>query len=267
MTLMNDHNVNVVGKPSGSPIVFVHGFGCDQNMWRLITPAFEANHKLVLLDLIGSGSSKLARYDRTKYGSLDGHASDVLDIIRALELENVMLVGHSVGSMIAAIAANREPERITSIVMVAPSPCYLNRDGYVGGFSSEDIDGLLQTLEANYLGWSSQMAPVIMGNANPDELGGELTASFCRADPNTAAHFARVTFTSDHRATVKEVRQPCLILQCSDDIIAPVEVGNWLADNIRHGRLVNMKATGHCPHMSAPSETISAISAFTSQPD
>lgn len=266
MTVLDAHHVNVSGKRDGQPIVFVHGFGCDQKMWRFVTPGFEDTHKLVLLDLIGSGSSDLSKYDRRKYGSLDGHASDVVEIIRTLDLRDVVLVGHSVSAMIAALAANQERDRITSVVMVGPSPCYLNDGDYIGGFTRDDIEGLLETLEANYLGWSSQMAPAIMGSRNPAELGEELTDSFCRTDPDIAAHFARVTFLSDHRDTVKDVSQPCLILQCSDDMIAPVEVGRWLAKNLKDNHLVIMNATGHCPHMSAPSETTREIRDFISKP-
>lgn len=243
-------------------MVFIHGFGCDQNMWRLTAPAFEADHKIILFDLIGSGQSDLSRYDRVKYGTLEGHADDVLDICHTLNLSNVTLVGHSVSSMIAAIAANKDPDRIRSVVMVGPSPCYVDNTDYVGGFTREDVEGLLQMLGANYLGWSSQMAPAIMGGANPVELGDELTASFCRTDPDIAEHFARTTFLSDHREDAKAVRQQCLILQCSDDIIAPLEVGKWLDDNMPNGHLVVMQATGHCPHMSAPAETIAAINDF-----
>ena len=254
--------MNVAGNPAGIPLVFIHGFGCDQNMWRYVTPAFEADYKIVLLDLAGSGHSNLSKYDRKKYARLDGHAVDILDICQALQLEETVLVGHSVSAMIAALAANREPNRVRSIIMVGPSPSYINDGEYVGGFTREDIDGLIEALEANYLGWSSNMAPLIMGSANPEELGAELTASFCRTDPDIAAHFARTTFLSNHRTDVRQLKHPCLVLQCSDDAIAPMEVGRWLERNIQDCELAIMKATGHCPHISAPEETVAAMKKF-----
>lgn len=265
MRILQAHRVNVSGNLDGTPIVFIHGFGCGQTMWRFIAPAFEADHKVVLFDLLGSGRSDLSQYDRGKYETLDGHATDVLEICKALGLNGVTLVGHSVSSMIAAIAANRDPDLIGSVVMVGPSPSYIDDKDYVGGFKREDVEGLLQMLESNYLGWASQMAPAIMGTANSADLGDELTESFCRTDPDIAAHFARTTFLSDHREDTKVVRQHCLLLQCSDDIIAPLEVGSWLEKNMQKGHLVVMQATGHCPHMSAPAETIAAIKCFMAE--
>jgi len=255
------NNVTVVGR--GEPaLLFAHGFGCDQNMWRYVVPAFERAHRVVLFDHVGAGQSERAAYNRQKYSTLDGYATDVLEICQALELSDVVFVGHSVSSMIGVLAANREPDRFKALVLVGPSPRYINDDGYVGGFSREDIEGLLGSLDSNYLGWSTAMAPAIMGNAGRPELGQELTNSFCRTDPEIASHFARVTFFSDNRQDLAAVRIPTLILQCSEDVIAPYAVGDFIHERIPGSELVVMKATGHCPNLSAPDETAAAIEAF-----
>ncbi len=255
------NNVRLLGR--GAPtLMFSHGFGCDQNMWRLVVPAFEGTHRIVLFDHVGAGQSDLSAYDRRKYGTLDGYAADVLEICRELELTDVVFVGHSVSAMIGVLAAKRDPTRFKALVLVGPSPRYLNDADYVGGFSRQDIDGLLESLDSNYLGWSSTMAPVIMGNPDRPELGTELTNSFCRTDPQIAAHFARVTFLSDNRADLAAVRIPTLILQCSDDVIAPHAVGEYVHQQMAESRLVVLKATGHCPNLSAPAETVNAIRAF-----
>ncbi len=261
MTVQHRNNVKVFGN-GAKPILFIHGFGCDQNMWRLIAPAFVESHKIILYDLVGFGNSDLAAYDKRKYGTLAGHATDVLEICDALDLTDTILVGHSVGAMIAVLAANRDPSRFSSIVLVAPSPCYINDDAYVGGFSRQDIDGLLELLDNNFLGWSSTMAPIIMGVPDRPELSEELTNSFCRTDPSIARHFARVTFLSDNRSDARALALRALILQCSADAITPGAVGAWLHANIPAGTLVTLQATGHCPQLSAPAETIAAMRNF-----
>ncbi len=259
--VVNRNNVRVFGR--GEPtLMFAHGFGCDQNMWRLVVPAFQGAHRIILFDHVGAGQSDLSAYDRRKYGTLDGYASDVLEICRELDLTDVIFVGHSVSAMIGVLAAKRDPSRCKALVLVGPSPRYLNDSDYVGGFSRQDIDGLLESLDSNYLGWSSNMAPVIMGNPDRPELGTELTNSFCRTDPQIAAHFARVTFLSDNRADLAAVTIPTLILQCSDDEIAPNAVGEYVHKQMAESRLVVLKATGHCPNLSAPAETVHAIDAF-----
>ncbi|SOE18907.1 sigma-B regulation protein RsbQ [Hoeflea halophila] len=261
MDILKRNNVTVIGEGS-TPLVFAHGYGCDQNMWRLITPDFLSDYKIVLYDLTGSGKSDLAAYDFKKYGTLKGHATDLIEICEALDLSGSIVVGHSVSAMSVALAAIRQPDLFSSLVMVAPSPCYINDGDYVGGFTPADIEGLLDFLDTNYLGWSREMAPAIMGVPDKPHLAEELTNSFCRTDPNIAQHFGRVTYMSDHRLDVKKVTQPTLILQCSEDIVAPVAVGQWLQDNMRASQLVVMNATGHCPHLSAPAETVSAIRRF-----
>jgi sigma-B regulation protein RsbQ len=260
MSALRRNNVTVHG--DGQPMLFAHGFGCDQNMWRHVWPAFADEYRVVLFDHVGAGGSDTGEWDPRRYGTLHGYAEDVLDICRELELQDVVFVGHSVSAMIGALAAAAEPDRFARLVMVGPSPRYIDDEGYVGGFSSEDIEGLLEAMDSNYLGWSSQMAPVIVGNADRPELGEELTNSFCRADPEIARHFARVTFTSDNRADLARVRTPSLILQCTDDAIAPDAVGEYVHRHLPDSRLVRMEATGHCPNLSAPEETIAAIRAF-----
>ncbi|WP_182526140.1 alpha/beta fold hydrolase [Nocardioides dongkuii] len=257
------HHVVESGRPDGQPMVFVHGFGCDQNMWRHVAPAFEDDFRVVLLDLVGAGGSR-ATYDAQRYASLQGYADDVLEVLRELDLRDVVLVGHSVAAMIGGLAQVTEPDRFASLVMVAPSPRYVDdpATGYVGGFAEEDIDELLESLGSNYLGWSSAMAPVIVGNADRPELGQELTASFCRMDPVVARGFATATFRSDSREDLPRISVPTLVLQCTQDAIAPVAVGEYVAAAIPDGSLVMLDATGHCPNLSAPDQTVAAIAPF-----
>jgi sigma-B regulation protein RsbQ len=262
MSVVRRNNVTLGGREDGQPLVFAHGFGCDQNMWRFVAPAFADRYRIVLFDHVGAGRSDLAAYDDEKYSSLDGYATDVLELCAELDLRDVVFVGHSVSSMIGVLAANREPERFAKLVLVAPSPRYLDDDGYLGGFRADDIDELLESLDSNYLGWSHAMAPVIMANPDRPELGAELTESFCRTDPELARRFARVTFLSDNRADLAGVRLPTLVLQCSSDAIAPREVGDFVARSIPDSRLVVLQATGHCPNLSAPDETVAAMESF-----
>lgn len=243
-------------------MLFAHGFGCDQNMWRFVTPAFADKYRIVLFDHVGHGRSDLSQFDKNKYATLNGYAQDVLEICRDFDLKDVIFVGHSVSAMIGALAAIEEPERFARLVLVGPSPRYVNDGDYVGGFGQADIDGLLEFLESNHLGWSSAMAPTIMGNADRPELAAELTNSFCRTDPEIARHFARVTFLSDNRQDLPRIRTRSLVMQCADDVIAPRCVGEYVHRNIAGSSLVYMKATGHCPNLSAPEETVRAIRSF-----
>jgi sigma-B regulation protein RsbQ len=261
MDVLRRNNVHVQGRPDGPTLMFAHGFGCDQNMWRLVTPAFQ-DHRIVLFDHVGAGGSDLTAWDPDRYSSLQGYADDVVEIARELELTDVTFVGHSVSSMIGVLAAKTAPDLFAQLVLVGPSPRYIDEEGYVGGFSQTDIDGLLESLDSNYLGWSSAMAPVIVGNPERPQLGEELTNSFCRTDPEIARHFARVTFTSDNRADLAGVRIPTLVLQCSQDVIAPEVVGDYVHDSVSGSTLVRLAATGHCPNLSAPEETAAAVRAF-----
>jgi sigma-B regulation protein RsbQ len=262
MTARTRNNVVEQGSPEGQPVLFAHGFGCDQNMWRFVWPRFERGYRVVLFDHVGAGGSDPSAYDPERYSSLQGYADDVLAICRELELEDVVLVGHSVSAMIGVLAAAAESGRFARLVLVGPSPRYIDDDGYVGGFSREDIEGLLDSMDSNYLGWSSQMAPVIMGNPERPELGEELTNSFCRADPEIARSFARVTFMSDNRDDLAKVSTPSLVLQCSEDAIAPEEVGRFVEREMPAAKLVMLDAVGHCPNLSAPEATADAIEEF-----
>lgn len=243
--------------------MFAHGFGCDQAMWRHMVPRFEDQFRCILFDHVGSGRSDLSAWSDLRYATLDGYARDVVEIIEAVEGGGpVTFVGHSVSAMIGALAAISRPDLFDALVMIGPSPRYLNDGDYVGGFEPSDIEELLETLDSNYLGWSSAMAPAIMGNADRPELASELEASFCRNDPSIARHFARVTFTGDNRADLQRVRTPSLILQCSEDAIAPEQVGQYTHAHLPGSRLVQLAATGHCPNLSAPEETSAIIREF-----
>ena len=260
-TIAQRNNVKVFGKGT-QPMMFAHGFGCDQNMWRFITPAFENDYKIILFDYVGAGKSDIAAYNAERYSSLQGYAEDILDICKELDLQNVILVAHSVSAMIALLAAIEQPDYFSKIIMIGPSPCYINDADYTGGFERKDIEGLLETMEKNYIGWANFLAPQIMANAERPELGNELTESFCSTDPVIAKQFAEATFFSDNREDLKKSKTPSLILQCSEDIIAPAQVGEYLSHHLPNSTLKIMKATGHCPHMSAPEETISFIQQY-----
>jgi sigma-B regulation protein RsbQ len=243
-------------------MIFAHGFGCDQNMWRFVAPAFEGSFQTILFDHVGAGGSDLSAYDTQKYSTLSGYADDVVEIGRELDLKGATFVGHSVSAMIGVLASLKAPEMFKNLVLVGPSARYVDDGEYVGGFKAKQIDELLEFLGDNYMGWSAAMAPAIMGNSDRPELGEELTNSFCRTDPEIAKSFARVTFTSDNRADLPQVTARTLILQCSDDVIAPMQVGEYVHQHIPGSKFVLLRATGHCPNLSAPAETISAIRDF-----
>ena len=247
---------------TGRAMMFAHGFGCDQNMWRFVAPAFANRFRTVLFDYVGSGGSDLTAYDPAKYSSLDGYADDVIELATALGVTDGVFVGHSVSAMIGLTVARQAPELFSAFVLVSPSPCYVDDGDYAGGFSRAEIDELLDFLDSNHMGWSQAMAPVIMGNPERPELGEELTASFCRTDPEIAKRFARVTFLTDSRADLGPVVADVLILQCREDAIAPPVVGAYVHRAIAGSELVTLDATGHCPNLSAPAATIAAISAF-----
>jgi sigma-B regulation protein RsbQ len=258
MSVVLRNNVKTFG--SGTiPIVFAHGYGCDQNMWRFVTPAFQDKYKIVLYDHVGFGKSDLTAFQPTKYSALNGYAQDLIEICNELRMRRIIFVGHSVGAMIGVLAAIREPDLFRKLVLIGPSPCYINDGDYVGGFARQDIDGLLEFLDSNHLGWSNTMAPVIMGNPDRPELAEELANSFCRTDPEIAKHFARLTFLSDNRADLSRLTVPCVILQCSQDAIAPSSVGDYVQRHLAHSSLIQLRATGHCPQLSAPQETTEAM--------
>ena len=261
MTAIQRNNVKVLGSGERT-IMFAHGYGCDQNMWRHIVPSFSNDYRVVLFDYVGSGLSDVSAFDRTRYSTLHGYALDVLEILDELDLKNVDFVGHSVSSMIGALASIKKPEHIGTLTMIGPSPCYINCEGYTGGFERSDIESLLETLESNHVAWSATMAPLIMGNLENPELAAELEASFCRMDPFLASHFARVTFLSDNRADLPNVTARTLVLQCQKDVIACLSVGEYVHKCLPNSQFVLMNATGHCPHMSAPKEVIQELQRF-----
>jgi sigma-B regulation protein RsbQ len=260
-TVIERHRITVSGRADGPVLLFAHGFGCDQGMWQRVVPYFTDTYRVVSFDHMGSGRSDPRAYEPEKYSSLDGYVSDILEICAELDLHDVVLVSHSVATMMAVLAAIAAPERFSRLVLVAPSPSYVDdpADGYVGGFTQDDIDGLLESLDSNYFAWSAALAPVIMGNPATPELAGELEASFCRTNPETARAFARVSFLSDIRSRLGDLAVPALILQCSDDVLAPPAVGRYLHDRLQGSALVQLAATGHVPQASAPEETALAI--------
>jgi len=261
LSVLRRNNVNV-GGDGDRAMVFAHGFGCDQTMWRLVEPAFRSGFKTVLFDQVGAGNSDLSAYDPVKYASLQGYADDLVEIARVLKLTQAVFVGHSVSAMIGALASLVDPSLFSDLVMVGPSPRYINDGDYHGGFDAADIDELLTSLADNHLGWSAAMAPVIMGNADRPELGQELADTFCRADPAIARDFARVTFMSDNRTDLPRISARTLILQCREDAIAPKEVGAYVRDSVPGSEMILLDATGHCPNLSAPAEVIAAVRAF-----
>ena len=265
MDVLARNNVIEYGPRDAQPMVFAHGFGCDQSMWRYVWPAFADDYRIVLFDHVGFGESDHSAWDPDRYASLEGYAGDVLEICRALELSDVVFVGHSVAAMIGILAAVAEPDRFARLVLIGPSPRYIDDDGYLGGFTRADIDGLLESLDSNYLGWSSAMAPVIMGNEDRPALSEELTNSFCRTDPQIASHFARVTFLSDNREDLSRVPTPSLVLQCAQDAIAPEAVGEYVHGRLPNSSYVALSATGHCPNLSAPDETVASMKAFLAE--
>lgn len=260
--IIKRNNIKVLGKGTQT-MVFAHGFGCDQNMWRFVTSDFENNYQIVLFDYVGSGKSDLSAYDITRYSNLNGYAQDILDICEALELKDVIFVGHSVSSIIGILASIEKANLFKQLILVCPSPCYINDlPDYIGGFERSDIEDLLDIMDKNYIGWASFLAPLVMKNEDKPELTEELQESFCSTDPVIANNFAKVTFLSDNRHDLPNVTVPSLILQCVEDAIAPVEVGHYLHKHLSKSTLEIMKATGHCPHMSHPKETIELIKEY-----
>ncbi|MFT4645646.1 MAG: sigma-B regulation protein RsbQ [Planctomycetota bacterium] len=259
--LVARNNITIHGTGSKS-MFLVHGYGCDQNMWRFITPQFKENYRIILIDLVGSGKSDENAYDFDKYSSLEGYADDIIEICDALNLKDVCFVGHSVSAIIGLLAAVKRPALFKKLIMIGPSPRYINDAVYFGGFSQNDIDDLMETLDSNYLGWSSAMAPVIMGNSDRPELAAELEESFCQNNPEIAKHFAKVTFQGDNRSDLNKLTTDTLIIQSMEDAIASVKVGQYVHENIANSRLVILETTGHCPHLSFPNQTIEAMKKY-----
>ncbi|CAN5134465.1 alpha/beta hydrolase [soil metagenome] len=261
MDLARRHHVTVKGEGPAT-LVFSHGFGCDQNMWRFLAPRYQSRYRCVLFDLGGAGRSDLQAWNARKYASLDGHADDLLELLRAFAVGPVIFIGHSVSAMIGLIAANLSPATVAAHVMIGPSPRYIDDGDYLGGFGEQDVDALLQTLDSNYLGWAGNMAPSIMGSTATPGLADDLASSFCRTDPEIAKHFARVIFTSDHRDELPKLAAPALVIQSAEDFIAPPHVGDFIARTLPHGTLRIIDNVGHLPHVSAPDESAEAIDEF-----
>jgi sigma-B regulation protein RsbQ len=261
--ILRRNNVNITGK-GAQTMLFVHGFGCDQTVWKKMVPAFIDNYKIILFDFVGAGMSDVFAYDRSRYGTLNGYAEDILEIAEVLNLENIILVAHSVSCMTGALAAIKNPGIFEKLIFIGPSPRYLNDADYIGGFEKKDLDHLFELMDDDYISWAHATAPAIMGSAQPAELGQELSDSFCLLDPDIAKDFARVTFLSDNRKDLPQIPVESLTLQCTDDILAPIAVGKYILQHTPKNELVILEATGHCPHMSAPAETIQAIRAFLS---
>lgn len=259
--VLKRNNVTVFGEGE-TPLMFAHGFGCDQNMWRFITPAFEKEYKIILFDYIGSGDSDISAYSSDRYNCLDGYARDILDIIHALDLNDIILVGHSVSSMIGALAVIEEPQRFKNLIMIAPSPCYLNDQEYKGGFERSTIEEMLDLMEKNYIGWATFFAPEIMKNENKPELTEELEQSFCTTDPVIAHEFAKVTFLADNREDLPKIDVPVQIIQSEEDSIAPIHIGKYVHSKIKESTLNVLTSNGHCPHLSHPEKTVEAINTF-----
>mgnify|MGYP001791890253 CR=1 FL=1 len=259
--ILRRNNVNITGS-GATTVIFAHGFGCDQTMWRLVAPAFADEYRVVLFDYVGLGRSDLAAYSEERYGSLNGYAQDVLDVCVALDLRDAVFVGHSVSSIIGILAAIRQPQRFGRLVLIGPSPRYVNDVDYVGGFERSDIEGLLELMDGNYLAWASYLAPIVMGNPQRPELAQELQQSFCSTDPRVARSFAKSTFMGDNRADLPRNTVPSLLLQCADDAIAPTVVGDYVRKHLPHSMLRQMQAVGHCPQLSHPEETIHLIKEY-----
>lgn len=265
--ILRRHAVTVIGPVDGQPIVFAHGFGCDQAIWGSVAPAFADHHRVVTFDYVGAGGSDRAAYDRKRYANLESYADDILEICRALDLEDVILVGHSVSATIAMLASIADPGRFDRLILVTPSPRYLDDPpDYRGGFVRADIDALLGMMDVNATGWAAYLAPVVMGNGDRPELSRDLESTFCSIDPVMARQFAEVTFLADNRLDLEHVTVPSLIIQVTDDVVAPIEVGRYLRDRLAASTFRVIEGTGHCPHVSHPRQTIELMREFLKLP-
>lgn len=257
-----DRNNVIQFGSANRPMMFAHGYGCDQKMWRFITPEFENEHKIILFDHTGSGNSDKSAYDFEKYDSLQGYAQDIIEICDELKISKIIFVGHSVSCMIGVLAAIQRPDLFDKLVLIGPSPCYINYDNYLGGFSRIDIEDMVDTLESNYLGWSSYITPVIAGHPDEPEHEDELHNSFCRMNPEIAKHFARVTFLSDNRDDLAKLTVPAQVIQSNPDVIAQNTVGMFVHNQLKNSIYTQIEVPGHIPHLTNPAATISAMREF-----
>ncbi|MGC1242903.1 MAG: alpha/beta hydrolase [Chryseosolibacter sp.] len=265
-SILARNNVKVTGNGK-KPMLFAHGFGCDQTMWRYITPAFENDYQVIVFDYVGSGKSDLAAYHEGRYSTLNGYALDILEICEELNLRDVMFVGHSVSSMTGLLAAIKEPDYFAELILIAPSPRYLNEKGYVGGFDKTDVDRILDNMGKDYEGWANGAAPDVMKNPDRPDLSAELVQSFLSIKPSIARNFMAATFFTDNRKDLLKLKKPSLIVQTEDDRIVPIEVGDYLHAHLENSTLKVLKASGHYPHLSHPRETIRVMKAYLNTKD
>lgn len=256
------NNVKIFGEGEQT-LLLAHGFGCDQNMWRFVKSDLGKKYRLVLFDYVGSGKSDLASFSSEKYSALDGYAENIIDVCRALNLEKVTIVGHSVSSMIGLIASIDSPQYFANMVMICPSPCFLNfPPNYFGGFERKDLEELIDLMDKNYIGWANYLAPLVMGSNNSPELIGEMSGSFCSTDPIIARVFAEATFFSDHRDILPKAKHPALVLQSRVDALASPSVGEYVQNNLPNSKMEIIDAEGHCLHMTCPEKIVQQIIDF-----
>lgn len=259
--VLTRHSVRVIGEGK-PPMLLCNGFGCTQHIWHYLTTALAVQHQVIVFDYVGSGESDVNAYSPQKYATLASYAQDVVEICQALDLREAILVGHSVGATIAMLAAIQAPQHFAKVVLLAPSPCYINEPGYYGGFERADLLQVLAAMKEDYQGWTTAFADLLMGPTSTASLGQELANFFCETDSTIARQFAQVTFLSDNRADVGQLRLPTLVVQCTDDVAGPPEVGAYFLQHLPQGKLTTLSTAGHCPHLSAPLETLAAIRAF-----
>ncbi len=259
------NNIKVIGT-GNTTIMLAHGFGCDQNMWRLLIPYLKDDCKLVLFDYVGSGNSIKQSFNLERYSDLYGYAKDVNEIIDYLNLTKVHFIGHSVSAMIGLIAQINTPDKFSSLTMVCPSPCFLNKPpSYIGGFEAEDLEELLSLMDKNYMGWANYLSPLVMGATNSKELIDELSNSFCSTDPLMAKQFARATFFGDYRHLLSKSACKTLILQSENDNLASLEIGHYIDNEMQNSELKIIDADGHCLHMTHPSVISPLIHTFVKE--
>ncbi|MDH6180130.1 sigma-B regulation protein RsbQ [Microbacteriaceae bacterium SG_E_30_P1] len=252
MDPLKRNNVRVTGNTDGTTLVLIHGFGSTRETWRYVAEALEPHFRVVVFDQVGVGGSDKSVYDRSKYDTLHGYADDVIEIVEALALTDVVLVGHSIGAMTAVLAANARPDLVSKLVLIAPSPRYLDDEGYRGGFSRQAIDDLLTSLETNYLSFSQSLAPIIVGMPDRLELSADFAEGIYAIDPEINSQFARVTFRADHRRDLRDVTVPALVLQIAEDAVAGPEVGAYVHRSIPTSTMVTIPSRGHVPLLSDP---------------
>lgn len=264
MDIIKRNNVTII-EGDGPTIIYAHGFGCNKDMWRGITSEFEGKYRQVLFDYVGSGQSDLSAFDVDKYSKISGYTQDILDVCEALKLtSDVIFVGHSVSCSAGILASLIKPDLFRCLILVGPTPCFLNQSPeYLGGFESEDLEELLALMDQNFIGWANYLAPVVAGSEYG--ISGELSESFCSTDPLTAKIFARTTFFADNRAEFKKIVCPSLILQHKEDALVPLNVGSFMQKTMANNTYMELNVKGHCAHMSHPNLVVAAIDRYLNQ--